>query len=147
MGKSYLPILSLKRVKGVNTMTLKMYQLIDFPTFYEKVKNQKMSFKTSYRLTLLATEIEKHINYYQEQFRSLLMEYSKKDENGNPLPTDDGQGVLLIEETMNEAYSKLNELRELDVDLPDTKFSPDDFDKLELSPVEMNVIFPFISEE
>jgi hypothetical protein len=72
------------------------------------------------------------------------MEYSKKDENGNPLPTDDGQGVLLIEETMNEAYSKLNELRELDVELPDTKFSVDDFDKLELSPIEMNVIFPFI---
>lgn len=146
MGKSHLPVLSLKRVKGVNTMTLKMYQLIDFPTFYEKVKNQKMPFKTSYRLTLLATEIEKHINYYQEQFRSLLMEYSKKDENGMPLPTDDGQGVLLVEKTMNEAYSKLNELRELDVELPDTKFSPDDFDKLELSPVEMNVIFPFIED-
>lgn len=125
-------------------MTLKMYEITDFPTFFSKVKSQKLPFKTSYRLTLLATEIEKHINYYQEQFRNLLMEYSKKDDEGNPVPTEDGQGVLLKEETMNEAYAKLNELRDLDVELPDTKFSPDDFDGIELSPEEMIVIMPFI---
>ena len=125
-------------------MTLKMYQITDFPTFFSKVKSQKLPFKTSYRLTLLTTEIEKHINYYQEQFRNLLMEYSKKDDEGNPMPTSDGQGVLLKEETMNEAYAKLNELRDLDVELPDTKFSPDDFDGIELSPEEMIVIMPFI---
>lgn len=125
-------------------MTLKMYQITDFPSFFSKVKSQKLPFKTSYRLTLLTTEIEKHINYYQEQFRNLLMEYSKKDDEGNPMPTSDGQGVLLKEETMNEAYAKLNELRDLDVELPDTKFSPDDFDGIELSPEEMIVIMPFI---
>ena len=125
-------------------MTLKMYQITDFPSFFSKVKSQKLPFKTSYRLTLLTTEIEKHINYYQEQFRNLLMEYSKKDGEGNPMPTSDGQGVLLKEETMNEAYAKLNELRDLDVQLPDTKFSPDDFDGIELSPEEMIVIMPFI---
>ena len=127
-------------------MTLKMYQITDFPSFFEKVKSQKLPFKTSYRLTLLVTEIEKHLNFYNEQFRALLMEYSKKDENGSPVPTEDGQGVLLAEETMNEAYEKLAELRALDVELPDTKFSPDDFDKIELSPLEMSVILPFIGE-
>ena len=127
-------------------MTLKMYQLTDFPSFFEKVKNQKMSFKTSYKLTLLAREIQKHIDYYQEQFRNLLLTYSKKDENGNPAPTEDGQGVLLVEETMNEAYQKLNELRELDVEVPDSKFSPDDFGDVELTPMEMTIIMPFIAE-
>jgi hypothetical protein len=127
-------------------MVLNMYQIIDFPVFFEKVKNQKMSFKTSYRLTLLAQEIQKHIDFYQENFRNLLLEYSKKDENGNPLPTEDGQGVLLKEETMNEAYTKLNELRELDVELPDAKFSPEDFGDVELSPTEITIIMPFIVE-
>ena len=125
-------------------MTLKMYQLTDFPIFYEKVKSQKLPFKTSYRVALLANEVQKHIDFYQENFRNLLMEYSKKDENGNPVPTEDGQGVLLKEETINEAYTKLAELRELDVELPDTKFSPDDFDGIELTPMEMTVIMPFI---
>ena len=125
-------------------MTLKMYQLNDFPSFFEKVKSQKLPFKTSYRLTMLAQEIQKHLDFYQESFRNLLMEYGKKDEGGNLMPTADGQGVLLVEETMNEAYQKLAELRDLDVELPDTKFSVDDFDKIELSPEEMIVIMPFI---
>lgn len=125
-------------------MTLKMYAITDFPSFYEKVKSQKLPFKTSYKIALLANEVQKHIDFYQENFRNLLMEYSKKDENGNPLPTEDGQGVLLVEETMNEAYTKLAELRELDVELPDTKFSVDDFGDIELSPEEMVIIMPFI---
>ena len=127
-------------------MTLKMYQITDFPALFGKLKSQKLPFKTSYRLTLLSQEVQKHIDFYQEKFRELLMEYSKKDNEGNPVPTEDGQGVLLKEETMGEAYEKLAELRELDVELPDTKFSVDDFGNIELSPEEMVVIMPFICE-
>ena len=125
-------------------MTLKMYQLIDFPSFYAKVKSQKLPFKISYKIALLTQEIQKHVDFYQESLRNLLIEYSKKDEQGNPVSTEDGQGVLLQEETMNEAYAKLAELRELDVELPDTKFSPDDFNNIEISPEEMIIIMPFI---
>ena len=127
-------------------MTLKMYQLTNFPSLFEKMKSQKLPFKTSYRLTILANEIDKHVSFYQENFRNLLMEYSKKDEDGNPMPTEDGQGILLIKETMDEAYAKLEELGNLDVELPDYKFSPDMFGDIELTPVEMNVILPFIEE-
>lgn len=127
-------------------MTLKIYQLTDLPTFFDKVKAQKLPFKTSYHLTLLIQEVEKHINFYQEQFRNLLNEYGKKDENGNLIPTEDGQGIMLAEETMNEAYAKLAELRELEVTLPEVKFSVDDFANVELSPQEMVIIMPFIQE-
>lgn len=127
-------------------MTLKMYQITDFPALFSKLKSQKLPFKTSYRLTLLSQEVQKHVDFYQEKFRELIMEYSKKDEEGNPVPLEDGQGVLLKEETVGEAYEKLAELRELDVELPDTKFSVDDFGNIELSPEEMVVIMPFICE-
>lgn len=127
-------------------MTLKMYEIINFPSFYEKIKSLKLPFKTSYRLALLALEVEKHINYYQEQFRSLLNEYGKKDDNGNLVPTDDGQGIRLVEETMEEAYTKISELRNLEVELNGYSFTADDFDGIELSPEEMVVILPFIKE-
>lgn len=125
-------------------MTQKMYQITDFPTFFTKVKSQKLSFKVSYKLTLLSKEIQTHIDFYEESFRNLLGEYAKKDENGNFVHTSDGQGVLLKEETTNEAYTKLAELRELDVELSDTKFSLDDFDGIEISPEEIMLIMPFI---
>ena len=127
-------------------MTLKMYQILDFPSFFTKVKSLRLPFKISYKLTLLAQEIEKHTAFYQEKFHETLMEYGKKDEQGNLVPTDDGQGIRLIEETMDEAYAKLTELRDLDVEISATKFSPDDFDGIELSPEEMIAIMPFIGE-
>ena len=125
-------------------MTIKMYSITDFPVFYKKVKSQKLPFKTAYRLTLLAQEVQKHIDFYQESLSNLLIEYGKKDKDGNIVQTEDGQGVILAEETIGEAYEKLAELRELDVELPDTKFSVDDFGSVELSPEEMVVIMPFI---
>lgn len=125
-------------------MKLKMYEITEFSAFFTKVKTQPLPFKTSYRLTLLSQEVDKHVSFYQENFRNILQEYGKKDENGNLVPTEDGQGIKLIEETMQEAYDKLTELRELEVELPDTKFSIEDFEKVELSPSEMLVIMPFI---
>lgn len=127
-------------------MTLKMYQILDFPSFFTKIKSLKLPFKTSYKLTLLAQEIEKHTAFYQEKFRETLMEYGKKDEQGNLIPTDDGQGICLIEETMDEAYARLTELRALEVELPDTTFSVEDFENVEMSPQEMLIIMPFIKD-
>lgn len=127
-------------------MQLKMYEIIDFPAFFDKIKAKKLPFKTSYRLTLLASEIQKHLDFYQENFHNLLIEYSKKDEQGNPMPTSDGQGVLLLEETIEEAYAKLNELRDLDVELPNHKFSSEAFGDIEITPAEMSVLLPFIEE-
>ena len=125
-------------------MNIKINKLSDFANFFQKVKSQKLSFKTSYKLTLFNQEAQKHIDFYQESFRNLILEYSKKDEQGNPIPTEDGQGVLLAEETMQEAYQKLAELNNLDVELPDTKFSVEEFDKVELAPEDMIAIMPFI---
>ena len=127
-------------------MTLKMYEIVDFPSFFEKVRNQKLSFKTSYRLTILVGEIEKHINFYQESFRNLLNTYGKKDENGNIMPTADGQGIMLIEETIPEFNTKYNELRMLDVELPDVSFGVDEFGDTELTPMEVYTIKPFIKD-
>lgn len=125
-------------------MTLKMHQLTDLTSIFDKLKSLKLPFKTSYRITLLMQDVERHINFYQESFRNLLQEYGQKDEEGNLVPTADGQGVLLAEETMQEAYQKLAELRELDVELPDCKFDLDAFAEIEISPQEMIVLMPFI---
>lgn len=125
-------------------MTLKMYEIIDFPTFFEKVKNQKMSFKTSYHLTLLANRIQEHINFYQENFRNLAFKYGKKDEDNNLIPTQDGQGILLIEGVTSELSMALNELHELDVELPDIYFCFEEFRNVELAPEDTKSIIPFI---
>lgn len=127
-------------------MTLKMYELTNFPTFYKKIRSEKLPFKASYHLTLLAQEVEKHINYYQEQFRIILTDCGKKDGNGNFVPSEDGQGIMLVDEKASEAYEKIAELRNLEVVLPDYTFSVEDFAKVELTLEEMVAIMPFIKD-
>lgn len=127
-------------------MKTKIYQIINFPAFYDKVKSQKLPFKIAYRLSLLASEIEKPINFYRQNYQKLLNEYGKKDEDGNFVPTSDGSGILLVEETAEEAQSKLHELTDLDIELPDIKFSIQDFDGIEITTEEAYIIMPFIED-
>lgn len=125
-------------------MIVQMYQIIDVPPVLDKLKHQKVSFKAAYKLTLLAQEIEKHTTFYHEKFRDLILEYSKKDAEGNPVPTEDGQGVQLEEEMVSEAYEKLAELRSLEVEIPDTKICVEEFGNVEITAEEMIAIMPFI---
>lgn len=127
-------------------MLLKMNQILGFPNFFEIVKSQKISFKTSYRLAMLAHEVEKHHNFYTEEFRKLIFEYGEKDAEGKLVPTEDGNGVKLQQDKTEECYTKLNELRELEIELPDCYFDLEDFDGIELTPMEVNVIIPFIKK-
>lgn len=127
-------------------MTLKMFDILEFPNFFNKVKTQKLPIKTSYRLTLLGQEIDKHTAYYQEQFRNILMEYGQKDESGNLIPTADNQGIMLIEDKIKEAREKIVELRELEVELPDYYFFIEEFEGIELTVEDMPPILPFIKE-
>ena len=125
-------------------MIFKMYQILNFPTFFDKIKNEKLPFKTSYKLALLTSEMEKHISFYQEKFQELIQEYSQKDENGNPKYSENGMNILLIHETEEEAYERINELRDIEVELPNITFTPEEFDKLELTVFEMAIILPFM---
>jgi hypothetical protein len=127
-------------------MQIELYQILEFPAFFEKVKSQKISFKTSYKLAMLAKEVEVQCKFYTENFSNIVMTYSEKDENGSPIPTEDGQGVKLLPGVADECYDKINELRSLPIILPDTTFSIDEFVNLELSPMEVNAIIPFIKE-
>lgn len=127
-------------------MTTKINEISNFPAVFTKLKTLSLPFKTAYRLTLLSKEIDKHIEFYRETFSSLINEYGKRDEQGALMPTEDGRGVLIQDGKMDELTQKMNELDNLDVELPDTYFGLDDFGDIELTPEEMMVIVPFIKD-
>ena len=127
-------------------MNLTINQIVDFRLFFDKVKRQEISFKTCYKLTMLAKEIEKQYEFYTEQFSSIVNTYGQKDENGEFITTENGEGIRLQEALINECYSKIDELNSLSVSLPDFTFSIEEFSNLELTPLEVNAIIPFIKE-
>lgn len=127
-------------------MTTQISNLLNFSTFYGKVKNQPHSFKVAYKLAKLSEAIEKEVTFYRSELQKLLVQYAQIDNSGNFIPTSDGGGVMLKPETSMECNAKLTELMELEVEIPDVEFTFEDFDKVELTVDELRPAMMFIKE-
>ena len=127
-------------------MTIKLYEAVTLHNLFTKFQNLRLPFKTSHKIALMSSELSTHYSFYETKFRELINEYGKKDEEGNLMPTADGNGVLLMEDKISEANSKMTELADVEVTLKDYQFSVDDFGDTEMTPAEMNALLPFISE-
>ena len=127
-------------------MQVKMQDIVNFSSFYNTVKDQKLSIKTAYKLAQLARAIENELPFYREKLQQIIQDFALLDDNGQPVPTDDGDGVKLRAGFQQECYAAMNDLQSVEVDLPDIKFTIDDFASVELTVTEMNVILPFLVE-
>lgn len=112
---------------------MKLIEVTNLKAFYEAVKDQTLPLKTSYKLALLSRNIEQELNFYQTKFREIILEYCEMDENGNPLTTEDGAGIKLRAGTEMECTEKVRELQELEINFPETKFSIDEFEGVNLT--------------
>lgn len=126
-------------------MQIKMKDILGFSSFYNEVKSQKLSMKVSYNIARLAKAVEQELEFYREKFTAIIQEYGDKDENGNPIPIDDG-GIKIKPGFEHECYHAIDELQNLEVELPDVKFSIEDFGNVEIEPITVNLIIPFLEE-
>ena len=127
-------------------MTLKIHEILPFQELYTLASSTKLPIKTSYKFARMATAVEKNIEFYQTSFRNIVSEFAQIDENGNFVPTEDGQGVKIQEGKEAECKIRLMELNNLDVELPDIKFTIDELEGCELTPAEMVKFLPFIED-
>ena len=125
---------------------MKISNLTNFSSFLNVVRTPKLPFKTAYKLSKLSKAIEDEVAFYREKMQELIDEYGQKDEDGNLVFIDNGQGIALKPETQAECHAKIAELEALDVELPDIKFSVDEFADTTLSLEELQPILPFIEE-
>lgn len=128
-------------------MTLKMYQIIPFENFYIRIKSCVLPIKISYKFSKLARAIEQEKNFYQSKVQEIIEEYGERDENGELKLTDNKTAFVIKEDKVLECQQKMNELSELEIDIEEIKFSIDDLEGLTLSPQEMDILIPFITEE
>lgn len=126
-------------------MTLQITEILNFNYFYNEVRNAKLPFKVLYKLSNLAKAIDNQTEFYREKFQEIVNEYGEKDEQGNLIPTEGGDGIKLKPGTEQECYTKVNELQSLEVELPDIKFDIDDFGDIELTMDVFNLITPFLN--
>jgi hypothetical protein len=47
---------------------MKMYELLELPKLYEKIKDTKMPLKTTYKFAKLIKRAEEELSWYQSEF-------------------------------------------------------------------------------
>ena len=142
-------------------MKMKLYQVINkYNELYNvsNVRNNKVLYNISKNKKILMDEIET----YNKQADEISDKYVEKDENGNNktvIKVDEFNGnkerilKFKIKEDGKTTYEKeyldeMNELRDVEVDLPIRTIKFDDLEKDEgkLTPMEMDAIFFMIEE-
>lgn len=127
-------------------MNITLAQAIKFNDFFDKIQTQTTSFQTSYNLSLLHQHTEKQNEFYLDQFRAIISQYGQKDEQGNLIFTEDGSNIQIIPEFAKRCYEELYELENVVVEVPDVSFQISDFQYMEISPMDIQAIMPFIQK-
>lgn len=125
---------------------MKMYEVVEFVNFYEKIKEKEMPLKTAYKFSRLMQLFEKEVEFYQNEFAKILQCYGKKDEKGAFVISEDGESVEIIAGLENECNAKIFELRNLEVDTKDYKFNLNELDNFNLTLNELSSILSLIEE-
>ena len=107
--------------------------------------NQEISFKTAYKVSKLLQSIQKEIeDFYKPKFKELIDQYAELDEDGNPI--EDEIGIRLKVETQNEFNTKANELNNLEIEVPETKFTLEELENININPRKIMNIQVLIEE-
>lgn len=126
-------------------MQLKMTEVLALNSIYNKIKNKTFSVKTTYKMSKLFSVITKEAEYYSTNLNELVAKYAERDENGAYVPAGK-DGVQIKQEYIDTVQQQLNELLNLDVDLPDITFNLDELESGELTVDDFNMLMPFIAE-
>ena len=127
-------------------MTLKMSNIIALKGVCENLKSQKTSVKTAYKISKILNAVEKEFEFYQTKFVEIINEYAEKDESGQPIMTDGGNGIKINPEKITEAQAKMVELETIETELNITPLSLDELEGLEISISDMQTLSYIIEE-
>ena len=124
---------------------MKMFEILELQNLYNSIVNIKLPLKTTYKFTRLMKRAEEEISFYQEKFREIVEEYGVK-ENGEYKLTPDGQSITIISGKEAECNAKLAELRNLEIDINNIKFTIEELEGIDVSISELACLMPLIED-
>ena len=130
-------------------MKLNLSEIVASVGSYNKIKDEKFSLKTAYKLTRLFDGLSKEATRYDDLVRDSLLKYAKKDEEGNPIfkQTEQGESVEVTPEDQKLFMEEIEELNQNEIEIDDCYFTFDDFGNLSMSIEEVKGLLPFIKED
>ena len=125
-------------------MKITNQKLLGVQETIDKLQSTHLSIRTLYKFSKLSKAVGEEMDFYREKLRALIEEYAQRDENGQPV--QEAGNIRIIPEKISECNERINELLNLEVELPDIEFELDELENISLSMDEFNHLLPFIVE-
>lgn len=123
-------------------MTITINDMLAISRFLDAHRADKMSMKTAFKLNKLAVSLEPDMRLFQEKYQALVQEYA--DPN-----TDEGaqEGTFKIKQDKFSDYiAATEELAAVELEIPEIKFSIEEFEDCKMSLDEIRPLMSFIEE-
>lgn len=110
----------------------------------QKLDKLSFSIQTQYKFLKLKKVVQEELQLYYNQLAG-LRQFVEVDEQGQPVVSEDG-GIRIKEEDIENCTKLINEINQMEIQLPDIYFSLDELENLGLTLAELDKLSPFIKE-
>lgn len=123
-----------------------MDQIIAFRTANDFFNGLNLPLKVAYKLNKIKKAAEENGEFYATKFQEIIDTYAKKDEEGKPVFSENGEQIMIQDDKIDECNKALEELQALTVEVENYNLSIDDFgENIECTPEDLEVLMPFLS--
>ena len=119
--------------------------LINTTKIFGQVAQTKISANLAYKIMKLCKSVATEEEFYNEKRNEIINQYAVKDENGQVVVSNDGM-ISIMQDKIDEANAALQDLNNVEVDVPNIKFTLAELEELKLSVADMFVLDAFIEE-
>lgn len=124
-------------------ITVKISELLNSTEVLQKLSRTDLKAKPSWKVARLLKSADVEIQEFNDTRLKLIQKYGQKDENGE-LVTDADGNCQIIQESIAQFSSELNELLNTDVEINADRIRIEDIEHLDFTPAEMSILEPFI---
>lgn len=124
---------------------LKLQQVNALQELYQEIKDNSLPLPVAYKFSKLFTILENETKFFQDNFQKIIDECAEKDSQGEFIILEGGD-IKIQEGKKQKCNLKLLELQDLEIKLPEVRFSLRELSPLELSIKQVQLLFPFIEE-
>ena len=126
---------------------MQLSKVVEFHNLYSTLKEKEMPVLVAYKLNQIEDVCEKNNKFFEEKTRDIINKYAEKDSDGKPLFTEDQKSVRIQQDFIDTCVKELQELSEIDVDVPDIKIDINDLNDIKITVAEMGALMPFIRDK
>ena len=123
-----------------------MDQIMDFENSDDFFEGTVIPLKGAYKINKIKKNVEKEADFYREKFQGIVDTYAKKNEDGSPQFSEDGDQILIQEDKIEECNKALEELQNLEVEIENYNLAIEDLGEgVEITPDKLEALMPFFS--